>query len=76
MIENHLFPSAVKATNEFIWTNLNADTIRIDLYHYKDTSEPDAQLKACNEIKDALSMNRQGFKWKTLINDPETGKRF
>ena len=28
------------------------------------------------EIKTALAMNRKGFKWKTLINDPDTGKRF
>jgi len=43
------------------------------LYHF---SESDGQLKANAEIKDALMMEKKGFKWKTLINDPETGGRY
>lgn len=33
-------------------------------------------MQTDGEIKTALSMNKTGFRWKTLINDPETGKRF
>ena len=33
-------------------------------------------LKANNAIKDALSMQKKGFKWKSIMNDPDTGKRF
>ena len=68
------FSPAISAIVEFIWNELNADTIRIDLYHYKDGDE--TVPKANVMIKDALSMKRQGFKWKTLINDPETGHRY
>jgi len=53
-----------------------ADSIRIDLCHMKDEGNPDSKLQADAEIKAALGMNRQGFKWKTLLNDPETGRRY
>ena len=67
------FVAALKVVIEFIWSQLNAATIRVDLYHFTDA---DGKLQANPDIKEALSMKRQGFKWKTLINDPETGKRF
>ena len=51
-----------------------AETIRIDLYHFKD--EESGTLKANQEIKDSLGMQKKGFKWKTMLNDPATGKRF
>ena len=51
-----------------------ADHIRVDLQHIKD--EATDKRAADTEINAALSMNRKGFKWKTLINDPDTGKRF
>lgn len=50
-----------------------ADTIRINLYHFKDENDPNGKLTADNELKTLLGMNRKGFKWKTVINDPETG---
>tara|TARA_B110000285_G_C15050730_1_gene576838 strand:+ start:172 stop:294 length:123 start_codon:yes stop_codon:yes gene_type:complete len=33
-------------------------------------------LKANIMIKEALSMQKKGFKWKSIMNDPDTGKRF
>jgi len=67
-----LFQDAVVEVCNYIWKHLGADTIRIDLFHYPHGEK----IQACVAIKDALSMQRKGFKWKTLINDPETGSRF
>ena len=53
-----------------------ADTIRINLYYYKEENDPSGKLVADNELKAALGMNKKGFKWKTVINDPETGQRY
>lgn len=33
-------------------------------------------MRADPDIKAAIAMEKKGFKWKTLINDPETGKRY
>lgn len=42
----------------------------------KDEFDADGKLSTDAEIKAALGMNRKGFKWKTLINDPDTGRRY
>jgi hypothetical protein len=42
----------------------------------KEEDDKDGKLQADLEIKASLGMNRKGFKWKTLINDPETGSRY
>jgi len=68
------FTLLLKLTLDFIWENLHSDTIRIDLYHYMDSET--GNLKASTMIKDALSMQKKGFKWKSIMNDPDTGKRF
>lgn len=68
------FPLLLQLTVDFIWENLHSDTIRIDLHHYMDLES--GNLKANNAIKDALSMQKKGFKWKSIMNDPDTGKRF
>jgi hypothetical protein len=54
---------------------MQADTIRIDLHHFRPEADPSANPGTDNDIKTALGMAKKGFKWKTLINDP-TGKRF
>lgn len=69
------YPEMLSLVVDYIWNKSNADTIRVDLYHFKEEGNDDSNIKASNEIKDALSMNRLGFKWKTLINDP-SGLRF
>jgi hypothetical protein len=55
---------------EFIWKNIQCDNIRFELFHIKDKS---GVLKADQKFKDVLQ--RAGFKWKNLCNDPSTGKR-
>lgn len=50
-----------------------AETIRIDLYHFKDES---GSLKANQDIKVSLGMEKKGFKWKTMLNDPASGMRY
>jgi hypothetical protein len=49
---------------DYIWRNLYADNIRIDLYHFTTEGKwgTDAELKA------ALIQEKRGFKWKSLIN--------
>lgn len=69
------FLDALHLVLKHAWTALKADTVRIDLYHFEDESNP-GQVQADKEIKADLGMNRRGFKWKTLINDIKTGKRY
>ena len=66
------FNDVLAQTVEFVWKKMLADTIRIDLYHYKEENDPTGKLTADTELKTSLGMNRRGFKWKTVINDPET----
>ena len=68
------FNDALKCAVDYIWQQMYAETIRIDLYHFKD--EESGTLKANQEIKDSLGMQKKGFKWKTMLNDPATGKRY
>ena len=66
-----LFEEVIKECVSYIWDELQADTIRIDLYHYqqKDTDGLfKSELKANPDIKEALIMKKQGFKWKTMLN--------
>ena len=75
VIDRSKYADALAVATEFIWNSLYADTIRLDLHHFKPEGEPTGTLGTDNEIKVALGMAKKGFKWKTLINDP-TGKRF
>lgn len=70
------FEEALQLVLKHAWTVLKAGTVRVDLHHFQDTSKPDQDMQADKEIKAILGMNRRGFKWKTLINDPSTGKRY
>ena len=69
------FLDALHLVLKHVWTALKADTVRIDLYHFEDESNP-GPVQADKEIKAELGMNRRGFKWKTLINDIKTGTRY
>lgn len=54
----------------FIWRNIQCDNIRFELFHTKDQTgalKADPNFKAC--------LQKAGFKWKNLRNDPTTGKR-
>jgi len=52
-----------------------ADSIRVDLFHMRDEMDTESKiLQTDSEIKDALVMNKKGFRWKTLLND-KNGRR-
>jgi len=56
---------------EFIWKNVDCSNVRIEIYHMKD--EASGKFQADPDVKNAFT--KCGFKWKTLSNDPITGKR-
>ena len=50
--------------------SIPCDHIRVEINHFKDQN---GNLKVDNSVKNAYSAI--GFRWKTLNNDPLTGKR-
>ena len=62
---------ALELVVDFIWKNLPCENIRVEIYHIKD--EGTGQIKADPHIKAVYAAKR--FRWKTLTNDPTTGKR-
>ena len=75
VVDKTKFEQALLMAVQFIWENLYADTIRVDVYHFRPEGDTESNLGADLEIKTALGMAKKGFKWKTLINDT-TGKRY
>ena len=65
----------MQIATDFIWENFHCDTIRLDLHHFKPEGDESGNPGTDNDIKAALGMNKKGFRWKTLINDP-SGKRY
>ena len=61
---------ALSAVVEFVFSNITCDHIRVEINHFKDNS---GNLKVDNSVKSAFTT--LGFRWKTLNNDPLTGKR-
>ena len=70
VVDRSQFSVALNMALDYIWTNLYADTVRIDLYHF----EHEGKFQTDQEIKAALIMQKKGFKWKSLINQG-VGKR-
>lgn len=62
---------AIEQVVDFIWRKVHCSNIRIEIFHLKD--EVSGQFKVEVEVKNAFAAN--AFKWKTLSNDPITGKR-
>lgn len=56
---------------DYIWRHVHCNHIRIELYHQLE--EATGKIQADTDVKNALA--KAGFKWKTLSNDPVTGKR-
>lgn len=56
---------------EYIWRHTHSIAIRINIYHFKDSQ---GNLKADPEIKSLLKAKK--FKWKTVINDMNSGLRY
>lgn len=63
--------TAVEQVMEFIWKYMYCTNVRVEIYHMKD--EASGKVQADPDVKNAYA--KQGFKWKTLSNDPHTGKR-
>ena len=61
---------AVEQVVDHIWRTVYCTHIRVELYHISDDS---GKMQADPDVKNAFS--KVGFKWKTLSNDPATGKR-
>lgn len=70
VIRVELFRQALELIVDFIWRRINCDHVRVELNHIKDK---DGKLAADPFIKKVFS--ESGFRWKTLQNDPKTGKR-
>ena len=62
---------AVEQVMQFVWTKLDCQNVRVEIYHFKD--EATGKVQADPDVKNAFT--KSGFKWKTLSNDPATGKR-
>ena len=62
---------AVELVLTHIWKNVYCNNIRIELFYQKEAET--GKFNAVPEVKTAFQKN--GFKWKTLNNDPVTGKR-
>jgi len=61
---------AIDAVVKYAISFVPCDHIRVELNHFKDDS---GSMKVDTNIKNAYTKN--GFRWKTLNNDPVTGKR-
>jgi len=62
---------ALHQAMEYIWKHTHCAAIRINVYHLK---QADGTVKADPEIKSLLKAKM--FKWKTVINDMNTGLRY
>ena len=64
-------PLALEKTVEYIWKHMPCEHVRVELLHIKDEetgkTAADVDVKTCFTSK--------GFRWKTLTNDPTTGRR-
>lgn len=61
---------AAEKVVDTIWKTLYCQHIRLELFHQQDEA---GKFQADPDVKNAIS--KIGFKWKTLSNDPNTGKR-
>ena len=61
---------ALSAVVEFVFGNIPCDHVRVEINHFKDNN---GNLKVDNSVKSVFTS--LGFRWKTLNNDPLTGKR-
>jgi len=61
---------ALDAVVDYVVKYFQCEHIRVEINHYKDS---EGNLKVENFVKTVYT--NKGFRWKTLINDPVTGKR-
>ena len=70
-IMSNELPHALDLVCDYIWQEIPCDNIRVELYHFKD--DETGKINVDNDVK--LAYAGKGFRWKTLTNDPATGKR-
>ncbi len=61
---------AAEIVIDFMWRTVYCQHIRLELFHQQDAA---GKFQADPDVKNAFT--KLGFKWKTLSNDPSTGKR-
>lgn len=66
-----MLPQALRLVVDFVWRRIYCDHIRLELFHL--TNEETKKMAADPAITAALKAEK--FRWKSLINDPKTGKR-
>ena len=69
-VDTSKLQKAVEQVVDHIWRTVYCTHIRVELYHITDET---GKMQADPDVKNAFS--KIGFKWKTLSNDPSTGKR-
>jgi len=62
---------AVDAIAKYCWEEMMCNDIRMEIHHIKDAET--GKLAADPDFKAPVA--KCGFRWKTLSNDPVTGKR-
>lgn len=58
------FKESILAICDYFWKELQCDSVRVDQHHF----EVDGKLNADKTVKDTLTMERKGFKWKSIVN--------
>lgn len=71
VIRTELLDQALGLVLDFIWRKIYCDKLRVEVFHVKNTTT--GKMAADPVIKAAY--NDAKFRWKTLNNDPKTGKR-
>lgn len=70
-LQEEIMPSALQLVIDYIWKHIPSDNIRVELFHYTDRE--DNKMKCDPFMKQVYAEKR--FRWKTLVNDPKSGKR-
>lgn len=60
------FEEALTLVLDFIWKNIACRSIRLNQHHFRQIVKDQSKLQADAELGKILSMNKKGFKWKSL----------
>lgn len=70
-LRDELLEEALGLVVAYIWEKAPCDHVRVEINHIKDAES--GKMAAEPAFKAAYA--KFGFRWKTLTNDPETGRR-
>lgn len=73
LLDRTLYSEYLKKFVEYLWQNQECDEIKISLYHIDGEGENN-NMGADKQLQD--NIKALGFRWKQLINDKVTGKRY